>query len=153
MTIMDIIIRTACLGDIPRLSELLFELFSIESDFEPDVVKQVKGLSMLMNEPEGQSLVLVAVLQGLVVGMATVQTLISTAEGGRVGFIEDVIVDSKYRRKGIGTRLLWEVVDWSRRERLKRLQLLADRDNPRALNFYSSQRWLSTRLTCMRLPL
>lgn len=41
-----------------------------------------------------------------IVGMATIQTLISTAEGGRVGLVEDVVVDESFRGKGIGKLLL-----------------------------------------------
>ncbi len=150
---MDIIIRPAQPWDIPRMSELLAELFSIESDFSPNMEKQMYGLSALIADLSGRTLVLVAVNDGTVIGMATVQTLVSTAEGGRVGFIEDVIVDKKHRRTGIGTLLLQEIVDWSRKARLKRLQLLADLDNQPALDFYSSQGWISTRLACMRLLL
>lgn len=150
---MDITVRPAQPWDIPRMSELLAELFSIESDFSPNVEKQVQGLRALVADLSGRMLVLVAINEGMVIGMATVQTLISTAEGGRVGLIEDVIVDKKYRRMGIGTLLLQEIVDWSRKARLKKLQLLADLDNQPALNFYSFHGWISTRLACMRLLL
>jgi hypothetical protein len=88
----DLLIRPARPEDIPRMCELLAELFSIESDFSPNVEKQVHGLRALTSDPSGQTLVLVAVSNWAVIDMATVQTLISTAEGGRVGLIEDVIV-------------------------------------------------------------
>jgi GNAT superfamily N-acetyltransferase len=132
------------------MCELLAELFAIESDFAPDREKQVHGLSTLIAHPPGKVLVLVAVIDGLVVGMATVQTLISTAEGGRVGLVEDVIVDQKFRSLGIGTRLFEEIVAWSRSAGLKRLQLLADRDNQTALDFYSLRGLDLTRLICLR---
>jgi GNAT superfamily N-acetyltransferase len=151
---MDIIIRTACPGDIPRMSELLDELFSLESDFQPDVVKQVKGLSMLVAESSGSSLVLVAVAPGgAVIGMATVQALVSTAEGGRVGLVEDVVVDSRCRCRGVGTMLLARIIDWSRENKFTRLQLLADRTNHVAVDFYRSRDWNATSLNCMRIIL
>jgi len=147
---MDIIIRPARPGDIPRMCELIAELFSIESDFTPNVEKQMHGLRVLIADPSGKMLVLAAVSNGIVVGMATVQTLISTAEGGRVGLIEDVIVAKEHRRMGIGTLLLQAIVDWSRKARLKRLQLLADLDNRPALDFYSFRGLNQTRLICLR---
>lgn len=150
---MDIIIRTARPGDIPRMSELLEELFSLESDFQPDVVKQVKGLSMLVADSSGSSLVLVAVDQDAVIGMATVQTLVSTAEGGRVGLVEDVVVDSRCRCRGVGTMLLARIIDWSRKNRFTRLQLLADRANHIAVDFYRTRGWSATSLNCMRIML
>jgi GNAT superfamily N-acetyltransferase len=143
-------IRPARTGDIPRMCELLTELFSIEADFVPEREKQSQGLNALLADPQGKVLVLVAELDGMVAGMATVQTLISTAEGGRVGLIEDVIVDRKFRSRGIGTLLLEGIVGWSERAGLKRLQLLADRDNHPALAFYASRNWDSTRLICLR---
>jgi ribosomal protein S18 acetylase RimI-like enzyme len=154
MTIMDITIRPAKPEDIPQLCDLLAELFSIETDFEIDLVKQVKGLSMLVTDPSGSSLVLVAVAQGgAVIGMATVQTLVSTAEGGRVGLVEDVVVDSRWRCRGVGTRLLARIIDWSRENKFTRLQLLADRTNHVAVDFYCSRGWSATSLNCMRIML
>jgi ribosomal protein S18 acetylase RimI-like enzyme len=147
---MNITIRHARPEDIPRLCDLLAELFSIESDFVPDREKQFHGLSALIADPSGQVLVLVAVIDGLVVGMATVQTLISTAEGGRVGLVEDVIVDNEFRSRGIGTLLLEGIMTWSTSAGLKRLQLLADRDNQSALDFYSFRGLDPTSLICLR---
>jgi GNAT superfamily N-acetyltransferase len=144
----DLIIRPARPEDIPRMCELLADLFSVESDFEVDVVKQMKGLSMLVSDLWGRAFV--AVADNSIVGMATVQTLISTAEGGRVGLVEDVIVDRQFRGRGVGTRLLEQIAAWGRENGLKRLQLLADSDNRPALEFYSSLRWISTRLICLR---
>ena len=150
MMIMDILIRPARPEDIPRMCELLADLFSLETDFEVDVIKQMKGLSMLVSNPWGRAFVVVAVVDNSIVGMATVQTLISTAEGGHVGLVEDVIVDRQFRGRGVGTLLLEQIADWSRENGLKRLQLLADSDNRPALEFYSSLRWISTRLICLR---
>lgn len=149
----DITIRHARPEDIPRMCDLLTELFSIESDFVADKEKQTNGLNALIAEPPGNVLVLVAVHEGTVVGMATVQTLISTAEGGRVAFIEDVVVDQMCRGQGIGTLLLEGVASWSRNAGLKRLQLLADITNQRALDFYSSRELTHTRLICLRMRL
>jgi GNAT superfamily N-acetyltransferase len=151
---MDIIIRTARSGDIPRMCDLLDELFRLESDFAPDLVKQVKGLGMLVADSSGSSLVLVAVdKEGTVIGMATVQALVSTAEGGRVGLVEDVVVDSRYRCRGVGTVLLAHITDWARGNKFTRLQLLADRTNHVAVDFYCSRGWSATSLNCMRIML
>jgi GNAT superfamily N-acetyltransferase len=147
---MDITIRIARTGDIPRMGELLGDLFSLESDFAPNNENQARGLGMLVNEPSGTSHALVAVHEGTVVGMATIQTLISTAEGGRVGLVEDVIVDREFRGRGIGALLLEHIVEWGRSRNLKRLQLLADRDNHHALIYYAKHGWNTTSLICLR---
>ncbi len=147
---MDIVIRAARPVDIPRMAELLGDLFTLEADFKPDVEKQILGLISLVAGPSERCCVLVAEHSNVVIGMATVQTLVSTAEGGRVGLVEDVIVDREHRGKGVGTRLLDAVVAWSRRRGLKRLQLLADRENSSARDFYNRRRWDGTRLVCLR---
>jgi GNAT superfamily N-acetyltransferase len=147
---MDILIRPASIDDVPRMCGLLDELFSIESDFVPDAEKQARGLSLLINDPTGSSLVLAAIHGDKVVGMATVQTLVSTAEGGRVGLVEDVIVDPLFRGNRAGTLLLEGIAAWGRDNGLTRLQLLADNENKPALEFYLSRGWNTTRLICMR---
>jgi GNAT superfamily N-acetyltransferase len=147
---MDILIRPARTEDLPGLCGLLDQLFLIESDFVPDAEKQARGLSLLINDPAGSSLVLAAVLGEQVIGMATVQTLVSTAEGGRVGLVEDVIVEPVFRGHGAGTRLLERIAAWGRENGITRLQLLADHENQPALDFYLSRGWTTTCLICMR---
>jgi GNAT superfamily N-acetyltransferase len=147
---MDVLIRPARPEDIPRMTDLLAELFSIETDFAPDVEKQIRGLSALVAGPPGRSYVLVAEQGGMAVGMATVQTLVSTAEGGRVGLVEDLVVRRNLRGRGVGTQLIDAILRWARSQGLTRLQLLADRDNQQALDFYASRNWISTRLICLR---
>ncbi len=132
------------------MCELLADLFSVETDFKVDVVKQAKGLGMLVADLSGRVFVGVAVADDSIVGMATVQTLVSTAEGSRVGLVEDVIVDRRFRRCNVGTLLIERIIAWSREQGLTRLQLLADRENHRALNFYASRGWTFTRLICLR---
>lgn len=149
----DIITRQARPEDIPALCGILEDLFTIESDFTPDVEKQVKALSMLLTDSSDSSLVLVAVMEGKVVGMVSVQTLVSTAEGGKVGLVEDMIVDREFRRRGVGTLLLNHAVEWARNRKLKRLQLLADRENIPAVNFYARNGWIVTNLGCLRMLL
>ena len=147
---MDVLIRPARPEDIPRMTDLLAELFSIETDFAPDVEKQIRGLSALVAGPPARSCVLVAEQGGMAVGMATVQTLVSTAEGGRVGLVEDLVVRRNLRGRGVGTQLIDAILRWARSQGLTRLQLLADRDNQQTLDFYASRNWISTRLICLR---
>ena len=150
MTITNIIIRPACSNDIPRLCDLLSDLFVQETDFEPDQGRQSRGLNLLVHDQSGRSLVLVAASRDEIVGMCTVQTLISTAEGGPVGLVEDVIVRADCRGQGIGAKLLDTAIAWSKTKNLCRLQLLADRENGPTLAFYSTCRWGPTSLICLR---
>ena len=53
-------------------------------------------------------------------------------------------------RRGIGRRLMAALAAWSAERGLLRLQLLADRTNFSALDFYNKSGWLPTRLMCLR---
>ena len=107
-------------------------------------------MALLLSRQGNDRQVFVAEKNGEVVGMCSIQTLISTAEGGLVGLVEDVVVREGNRGKGIGNALMGAVDDWARRHALKRLQLLADRDNAPALKFYELRGWKMTNLICVR---
>lgn len=145
-----ITIRTAKPSDIPQLVALLKVLFSIEADFAFDQNKQGRGLTLLLKSEK--DCILVAQLQSdnKILGMCTVQTLLSTAEGGAVGLLEDLVVAADFRRQGIAEKLIAGAVDWAEVKGLKRLQLLADKNNRSALDFYEKQGWQSTQLVCLR---
>ena len=147
---MHISIRRAVSADISGMCDLLSELFLIESDFRVDAKKQADGLALLINDKSGSSAVFVAEDAGKVVGMCSVQTLISTAEGGPVGLVEDMIVNRQYRRRGMGRAILSEIMKWGIEKKMTRLQLLRDADNADALEFYARNGWSDTRLVCMR---
>jgi len=140
-------IRAAAESDIPRLMVLLEQLFAIEEDFTFSGDLQQRGLELLMASTGGT--VLVAETDGIV-GMICGQIVISTAEGTASLWIEDLVVDRRHRRSGAGTLLLEEIGRWGRRRGARRMQLLADRDNGGALEFYRRRGWMTTNLICLR---
>jgi len=144
-------IRTATDDDIPAMAELLHQLFAIESDFTPDYATQEHGLRLLVERPSTR--VFVADAGGEVIGMCTVQIIVSTAMGKEVGAVEDVVVDVAHRGKGIGSALMCHVERWAIEAGLGRLQLLADRDNGPALCFYRQQGWKQSNLIGWMKPL
>jgi ribosomal protein S18 acetylase RimI-like enzyme len=146
---MPISIRRATAADVEALVALLADLFSIEADFRPDADRQRRGLALLLESP-GQRVVLVAERRGEVVGMVTVQLVVSTAEGALSGLVEDMVVASGERGRGIGRRALSAAEAWARERGATRLQLLADRENGPALGFYERMGWRGTRLVCLR---
>lgn len=141
-------IRPAQESDLPRMVELLQQLFAIEADFVGDPATQERGLRLLLHSPTGR--IWVAVADDRVIGLCSLQILISTAEGGLVGLVEDVVVAEDCRGRGIGPGLLEHLEDWARREGLTRLQLLADRNNQPALDFYRRRGWAETQLVALR---
>jgi GNAT superfamily N-acetyltransferase len=143
-------IRSARATDIEELAGLLGQLFLLEADFAVDAAKQGAGLRLLLDRPGAFVAVAETETGGAVVGMCTVQTLISTAEGGPVGLVEDLVVHQAWRGRGVGARLLRAVEEWSARRGLRRLQLLADRENAAALRFYAYRGWRATQLMALK---
>jgi ribosomal protein S18 acetylase RimI-like enzyme len=141
-------VRAAREADVERLVSLLGELFAIEADFRPDPDRQRAGLALLLADP--RACVLVAERGAGVVGMATAQLVVSTAEGAPSAWIEDVVVDRDARAHGVGRRLVAAAVAWAKERGARRCQLLADRHNAPALAFYDRLGWSSTRLVCLR---
>lgn len=141
-------IRPAREADVEELAGLLGQLFAIEADFAVEPAKQRAGLRLLLGRPD--AFVAVAVSGGRAVGMCSVQTLVSTAEGGPVGLLEDLVVHEAWRGRGLGTRLLRAAEEWGRGRGLLRLQLLADRHNAPALGFYGRRGWRQTRMIALR---
>jgi ribosomal protein S18 acetylase RimI-like enzyme len=146
---MEAIIRRAKSWDIPVLVELLRELFTIEVDFEFNAGLQEQGLSLMIGSPETRCVMVVETDQK-VVGMCTGQLVVSTVKGGFSGLVEDMVINQNYRRKGLGGRLLKAVEKWCINKGAQRIQLLADKNNQKALRFYSKCGWQHTQLICLR---
>jgi len=143
-----IVLREAGEQDVAGMVRLLAELFAIEADFSIDAERQRQGLATLLANPAAT--VFVAEAEQKIVGMCTLQPLISTAEGGTVGLVEDMVVDDAWRGRGIGGRLLAAIEDTARRQGMSRLQLLRDSENGQAAAFYRKHGWRGTQLLAMR---
>ncbi len=141
-------IRQARPADLDSLVELLKVLFSIEKDFSFDEAVQRRGLIMVMASE--RACLLVAEEEGMVIGMCSGQLTISTAEGGPALLVEDVVVREEWRGRGIARLLLDAIGAWAEGQGASRLQLLADRNNGPALDFYSHLGWRMTELICLR---
>ncbi len=141
-------IRPAGLSDTQAMVQLLHQLFTVETDFDFSAERQQKGLELLLEAPT--AVVMVAEEDGTVVGMATAQLVISTAEGGPSLLVEDLVVEPTCRNKGLGSALLTALAEWGARRGANRMQLLADRTNAPALNFYRQKGWRETQLICLR---
>lgn len=125
----------ATAADLEAMADLLAELFALESDFSPERDKQLRGLRLILDNPQlGRLFVLRAGDQ--VAGMANALLTVSTAEGCPVLLLEDVIVKAAWRGRLLGRQLVEHVFGWARAAGITRVTLLADQDNAPALAFY-----------------
>lgn len=128
-------IEFATADDLPAMADLLHELFTLENDFVPDREKQLAGFHLILDHPDMGRLFVLRV-NGKAAGMANALITVSTAEGGRVLLLEDVIIKANYRSQGLGQKLVEHVLAWAISEGMSRITLLADRDNTEARVFY-----------------
>ncbi|TRW90681.1 GNAT family N-acetyltransferase [Candidatus Methylobacter oryzae] len=145
-------ITPANMSDIPALCELLDILFSQEADFTPDREAQSRGLAQIIGNPE-IGLIVVAREQGRAVGMVNLLYTVSTALGGRVALLEDMVVAPDARGSGVGSLLLQQAVQIARSNGCKRITLLTDSDNEPAQRFYQKHGFGFSAMIPLRLLL
>ena len=151
MAMVNIVFNEATTLDIPDLIKLLSVLFSIEKDFIPDFTKQQKGLALLIQNNANATIQVARDASGKVIGMVSAQLVISTAEGAASAWIEDMVVDAKYRGQGIGKQLLKYVRAWAKAKGATRAQLLVDITNTDAIAYYKQLNWEATQLQARRV--
>ena len=128
-------IQEATIEDIPVLCELLQILFSKEVEFIPNITVQKNALEMIVrNEEIGKIFVLKK--EDKTIGMVSLLFSISTALGGKVAWLEDMIVNPMYHNQGGGTQLLRHAIAYAKKLTCKRITLLTDESNSEAKRFY-----------------
>ncbi len=143
-------ISIANMIDIPILIELLTDLFTQDIEFVPDSIKQKSGLEAIITNPEiGEILVIKD--DDRIVGMISLLYSISTALGGKVATLEDMIIHQDYRRKGLGSELLGRAIEFSKERNCLRLTLLTDFNNDVAIQFYQQFGFKQSEMIPMRL--
>ncbi len=145
-------ITKATKEDIPELQALLGLLFAQEAEFQPDRSLQSAGLQKIVDSPEhGQILVL---REGnSLVGMVNLLFTVSTALGGRVAILEDMVVHPDYRGSGAGSKLLQAAIDFAKSAGCRRITLLTDKTNEAAQRFYKRHGFGLSEMIPMRLLL
>jgi ribosomal protein S18 acetylase RimI-like enzyme len=143
-------ISLASISDLPDLAELLIDLFTQDIEFVSNLEKQMAGLQTIINSPEmGEILILKG--NDRILGMVSLLYSISTALGGKVAILEDMIIHKNYRQKGLGKELLGEAIRFSKERNCLRITLLTDFDNEPAINFYQKFGFKKSAMIPMRL--
>src|SRR6201997_2223695 len=145
-------IEPATIEDLPSLAELLMDLFSQERDFRPDYNNQMRGLRLILEQPSrGRIFVLRSANQ--IIGMLNLLFTISTAEGGFVILLEDLIVARHFRGQGMGSELLKHAMEYAKQKNFLRITLLADQMNEGSVAFFEKHGFQRSDMIPMRLYL
>src|SRR5437899_5912392 len=130
-----VVIEPATEADLDELSEMLGGLFAQEGDFRPDKEKQLRGLRLIFEQPS-RGRVFVLRRDGVIVGMINLLFTISTAEGGFVILLEDLVVHKQYQGHGYGAKLLNHAIEFARQKNFLRITLLTDLPENVAQEFF-----------------
>ena len=147
-----ICVRHAVAADVTQLCELLSLLFAQEADFKPDAERQGCGLRLIVEQPEVGRIYCATDGHGIV-GMVSILFTVSTAEGGRAAWLEDMVVHPSWRGQGIGERLLHETIREARAAGCSRITLLTDATNSSAIRFYGRAGFVRSQMIPFRLSL
>jgi len=145
----QLFIEPATIDDLPQLADLLFDLFSHEADFIPNRDKQIRGLRLILEQPN-RGRIFVLRSGAKIIGMINLLITISTAEGGFVLILEDLIVHKDHRGQGYGSRLLEHALGYARAKDFLRITLLTDKLENSARAFYEQHGFEQSGMVPMR---
>lgn len=145
-------IEPATLDDLPRLVDLVMELFEIEADFQPNRALQEKGLRLILEQPS-RGRIFVVRTDYEIIGMVNCLFTISTAMGGFVILLEDVYINPEFRRQGYGYQLIQYVVDYAKKKDFERITLLTDKLSEDSQSFFNYIGFEYSHMIPMRLNL
>jgi GNAT superfamily N-acetyltransferase len=89
----------------------------------------------------------------MILGMINLLFTISTAEGGFVVLLEDVIIHRDFRHQGFGAKLLQHAIDYAKKKDFLRITLLTDRMNAESQNFFKTHGFIESKMIPLRLIL
>jgi GNAT superfamily N-acetyltransferase len=138
--------------DIPELVELLNSLFEQEAEFEPNSETQSKALSKIILDPK-IGIILIAKDDDKILGMVNLLFTESTALGSKVALLEDMVILSSSRGRGIGSQLIDYAISEAKKVGCKRITLLTDIENTKAQSFYQKKGFVKSKMTPYRLLL
>lgn len=146
----DVRVETGTIEDLGPLVALVMELMDLQDDFSPDQKAQTTGIRLILEEPS-RGRIFVLRSGERIIGMANLLFTISTAVGGFVILMEDVVVHPDHRGQGYGSMLIQHVIDFARQKDFKRITLLTDKLSAESQGFFKQHGFQFSHLIPMRL--
>jgi len=142
-------VEPATLEDLPALTELVMNLFEFSGDFRPDHAVQERGLRLILEQPN-RGRIFVVRNNDRIFGMVNLLFTLSTARGGFVILMEDVVIHPDHRGQGYGTMLVNYVADFAKKKHFKRITLLTDKISAESQEFFKKQGFEYSNMIPMR---
>jgi N-acetylglutamate synthase-like GNAT family acetyltransferase len=142
-------VEPATIEDLPALTELVMNLFALSGDFSPDQSVQERGLQLILEQPN-RGRIFVVRNKDQIFGMVNLLFTISTACGGFVILMEDVVIHPDHRGQGYGAMLVDYVVDFAEKKQFKRITLLTDKISAESQEFFRKKGFEYSNMIPMR---
>jgi GNAT superfamily N-acetyltransferase len=136
---MTAVVRAAELADVARIPPLYEWLFAPPGSLPPDWDPRRAAERLERAVSSDRSVVLVATLDGRLVGLCTAYDELESVRFGRRVWVEDLAVHPDHRSLGIGRQLLAEAKRWARSRGASRLQLDSAEARTDAHRFYQRE--------------
>lgn len=95
-----------------------------------------KDFENILTNPNSSTILFLLKEEENIIGFMNIQCFYSIWSHGKVFFLDDFFISEKFRGKGYGTRALLELEKYAEEIGIKRIQLLAENTNPKAIKFY-----------------
>jgi N-acetylglutamate synthase-like GNAT family acetyltransferase len=143
------VVEAATLEDLSALTELVMDLFSRSGDFLPDKTVQERGIQLILEQPSRGRIFIVR-NRNKIIGMVNLLFTISTARGGFVILMEDVVIHPDHRGQGYGAMLMDHVIEFAHLKQFKRITLLTDKISAESQDFFKKQGFEYSNMIPMR---
>jgi len=139
---MNVTVRQATKKDIDQISKLMQELLG-----DP-----VFDRKIIFDEAFAQEnyMPLVAKVDEIIVGFLDIWYFPDVGHGAKLGIIENFIVSPKYRKMGIGGKLLEEGVKIAKKEKFHELHVWTEFKNENAIKMYKKHGFTNENLLLER---
>jgi ribosomal protein S18 acetylase RimI-like enzyme len=131
----DIFIREAKASDLLTIVKLTLELIEAMGDTEGIDIKLIaENCRNLLSK--ANSYILVAEIEGIVVGFVNFTTRKTILHRGLSGLIDELTIAKNYHGKGIGRQLLSSAIEKSRQLGCCEVEVSTEKTNAKAREFY-----------------
>ena len=101
---------------------------NLEEDFE-----------LILNDT---STILFAIIEEeKMIGFMNIQCFYSIWSHGKVFFLDDFFIEESFRGRGYGEKALKNLQEYAKKGGIKRIQLMAENTNPKAIEFYKKHKF------------